>query len=120
VSTNRLISMNEITDGTSNTLLIGERSMPPTQNGAPLDYRSWTRGNNGGAGACLCVTNPINSTYYNCSSNFNERSFGSTHGGNGCNFAIADGTVRFMPQNTDINLLKALSTINMAEPAMMP
>jgi prepilin-type processing-associated H-X9-DG protein len=120
VSTNRLITMTEILDGTSNTLLLGERSMPPTLGGAPLDYRSWTRGNNGGAGACLCVTYPINSTYYNGSTNFNERSFGSTHGGGGCNFALADGTVRFVQQDTDINLLKALSTINLNEPASLP
>jgi len=115
VSTKRLIKITEVTDGTSNTLMVGERSMFPHPTGTN-EYRSWIRGNNGGAGACKNVRYPINSTFYNGSNNFNDMSFGSSHTG-GCNMAMGDGTVRFVQQNININLLMALSSINLGEVA---
>jgi prepilin-type N-terminal cleavage/methylation domain-containing protein len=118
VSTKRLIRLTEVTDGTSNTLMLGERSMhpPSTATATNHDYRSWIRGNNGGAGACKNVRYPINSTYYNGSNNFNDISFGSAHTG-GCSFALGDGTVRFVNQNINMGILQGMSTISSGEQA---
>ncbi len=114
VMTNRLVKLVAITDGTSSTLMAGEISvnMPGSLN----QYRSWTRGNSGGSGATKNVTNAINSTVYNGSNNFNDISFGSNHSG-GCNFVMGDGSVKFISKNTDINLLKALASMNLGEVA---
>jgi prepilin-type processing-associated H-X9-DG protein len=80
------------------------------------DYRSWIRGNNGGSGATKNVTYPINSTFYNGSSNFNHISFGSNHTG-GCNFTLGDGSVRFINQNIDLALYKAAASMDCGEVA---
>ncbi|HYH69565.1 MAG TPA: DUF1559 domain-containing protein, partial [Urbifossiella sp.] len=114
VSTNRIVRLTDVLDGTSNTLMVGEISvyMPPGL--TYHQYRTWIRGNTGGAGAAKCVTNPINSTVYNGSNNFNDISFGSNHTG-GCNVALGDGTVRFLRSATDIAVLKASASINSGE-----
>jgi hypothetical protein len=65
------------------------------------------------------VTNPINSTFYNGSNNFNDISFGSNHSG-GANFAIGDASVRFIRQTIDLPLYKALASIDGGEPAQLP
>lgn len=113
VSTNRLVKLTDIRDGSSNTLMLGERSLilPASQ---ANDYRTWIRGNNGGAGACKVVYYPINSTYYNGSTNFNAISFGSQHTG-GCNFVMGDASVRYINESIDINLLMASSSIDSLE-----
>jgi prepilin-type N-terminal cleavage/methylation domain-containing protein len=113
VSTKRLVKMTEVSDGTSNTFIVGERSMFPHPSGTK-EYRSWIRGNSGGAGACKNMTYPINSTFYNGSNNFNDMSFGSSHTG-GCNMCLADGTVRFVNQNTNLGILQGLSSANSGE-----
>jgi len=99
----------EITDGASNTLLLGERSINEPLTVAN-SYRSWTRGNNAGSGASKNVTTAINSTFYNGSNNFNDISFGSNHPG-GCNVAMADGSVKFIPQTIDMAVYLAAASI---------
>jgi len=98
--------------------MVAERAqfLPPGQTN---DYRSWVRGQNGGAGATKNVTYPINSTYYNGSNNFNDISFGSEHPG-GCQFAWADGTVKFVAETIDLPLYKALARIQHREVASPP
>ncbi len=110
VSTNRLVRLTDVLDGTSNTIMIGEISVYMPSGLTYHQYRTWIRGNNGGAGAAKCVTNPINSTVYNGSNNFNDISFGSNHTG-GCNVGLGDGTVRFLRSSTDITVLKASASI---------
>ncbi|MDY3552560.1 DUF1559 domain-containing protein [Gemmata sp. JC717] len=118
VTTNRLVKLTDVNDGTSNTLMVGEISVNMPGNLTYHQYRSWTRGNNGGSGSCKNMTNAINSTVYNGSNNFNDISFGSQHTG-GANFAFGDGSVRFINQNADINLLRALATIASGEVASL-
>jgi len=107
------IRLGDITDGTSNTMVTAERSY--TENnaicGATVNnaYRTWIRGQNGGVGAAKNVTNPINSTCYNGSSNFDDIGFGSNHTG-GANFGFGDGSVRFLSQSIDINVYKAVAS----------
>jgi prepilin-type processing-associated H-X9-DG protein len=114
VTTGRVVKLTDVTDGLTNTLMLGERSVNYQPGSTTNDYRSWTRGQAGGAGACKNVTNPINSTWYNGSNNFNDISMGSNHSG-GCNFALGDGSVRFIRQSIDLTIYMASSSMNSGE-----
>jgi prepilin-type N-terminal cleavage/methylation domain-containing protein/prepilin-type processing-associated H-X9-DG protein len=116
VSTGRLIKLTDVTDGLTNTLMLGERSVNFAPGSTVNDYRAWTRGNSGGSGATKNVTYPINSTWYNGSNNFNDISFGSNHSG-GCNFALGDGSVRFVTQTINLQLYMAAASIASGEVA---
>lgn len=118
VTTGHYVRISDILDGTTNTLMVAERSMhlPPGQTN---DYRSWLRGQNGGSGATKNVTYPINSTFYSGGNNFNDISFGSNHPG-GCNFCLGDGSVAFISENIDLSLYKALASIRHGEVASVP
>jgi prepilin-type processing-associated H-X9-DG protein len=99
------VKMREITDGTSHTFLIGE--------GSPVDGTSpaWTSSGDWavtGIGInfdwenySACV--PVGSCFWNM------RGFRSYHSG-GVQFAFADGSVKFIPNEIDHPLYRALST----------
>jgi prepilin-type N-terminal cleavage/methylation domain-containing protein len=113
LGTNTHNRMADVVDGTSLTFLIAERSnIEPPQGNA--GYRSWVRGQNGGVGACKNITNPINSTNYNGSTNFNDMSFGSEHA-RGCQFTMADGSIKFVTSMVDMNVYKAAGSKNVRE-----
>lgn len=115
VTTGYFVRLSDITDGTSNTLIVGERSMN-LPSGQTNDYRSWVRGQNGGSGTTKNITYPINSTFYNGSNNFNDISMGSNHSG-GCNFALGDGSVRFISDTIDMGVYMATASIRSGEVA---
>jgi prepilin-type N-terminal cleavage/methylation domain-containing protein/prepilin-type processing-associated H-X9-DG protein len=117
VTTRLRIKLTDVIDGLTNTLMVAERSniLP---SGQANDYRTWIRGNSGGSGACKNVTNPINSTFYNGSNNFNDISFGSQHTG-GCNFALGDGSVRFIRDSIDLAIYKAAASRDSGELASL-
>jgi hypothetical protein len=126
ISSFRQIGIAEVTDGTTNTFLLGELALilpvnfPGTTTTVPNQYRSWIRGNNGGSGTTKNIRYPINSgNYYNGSNNFNDLNFGSHHP-NGCQFAMADASVKYVKQNIDLNTYKFLSSINHGEMAVVP
>ena len=106
--------MRDITDGTSNTFLLGELSW----NNANC-YRTWVRGGAGGTNGAIPtsknVINPINLTRYNGSNLFNDVSFGSQHPG-GCNFALADGSVTFVQESINMDVYKATASCDGGEP----
>jgi prepilin-type N-terminal cleavage/methylation domain-containing protein len=118
VSTFRVVRMSDLLDGTSNTLMLAERSrhLPAGQTN---DYRSWTRGNSGGSGATKNVTYPINSTFYNGSNNFNHISFGSEHPG-GCMFVMGDASVKFLSEVVDMNVYMASASMAHGENVTLP
>jgi prepilin-type N-terminal cleavage/methylation domain-containing protein/prepilin-type processing-associated H-X9-DG protein len=111
------IKLTDVTDGTSNTLMVCERSWvePPDVD----SYRTWIRGCNNGCGACKNVTNPINATYYNGAGNFNDISFGSMHAG-GANFGMCDGSVRFLSASIDMSAYKAAASRDGGEVLPLP
>jgi prepilin-type N-terminal cleavage/methylation domain-containing protein/prepilin-type processing-associated H-X9-DG protein len=120
--------MTDITDGTSNTLAVGE-SVHPQRWGAGAGYGdpkvggpvlwSW-------AGACMqprCVVPnasygrdfrntkfPINAVVPLLEDGENDTPFGSQHP-NGANFLFADGHIAFLPQSTSLVILGSLATV---------
>lgn len=104
-------SMSGITDGTSNSLMLGEFSWQGYQ-----FWRPWTRGWWGDANGTLLytsknVTNPLNSKI---SSPWNDASLGSTHAG-GSQFARADGSIHFISNSIDMNVYRAAASRNGGE-----
>jgi prepilin-type N-terminal cleavage/methylation domain-containing protein len=101
-----------ITDGTSNTLMIGE-DLP--------EYDEWNDwwSSNGAIGTCAI---PLN--YNEGDPGYgdwpNLYSFRSRHSGGFVNFAAADGTVRSISSNISLTVYRQLATIAGGESAVMP
>ncbi|MBN2579303.1 MAG: DUF1559 domain-containing protein [Pirellulales bacterium] len=104
------ITLKEVKDGTSSTLLVGE-----VYDGHMAESRStWTNG--GRHHSFRYTTNPLNTppgkgittSPYGIPLN---GAFMSKHRG-GANFAFVDGHVEFLDENIDLNVYKALSTRN--------
>ncbi|TWT66749.1 hypothetical protein Pla123a_46370 [Posidoniimonas polymericola] len=120
------VQISRITDGTSHTLAIGERSY--------IYQTHWllgaTWGGNPGMYSRICmgaaknVVYPINASRetfgYGLTDHgapgprklsFNDLEFASEHAG-GASFLMTDGSVQFLQQDLDVNILRALSTRN--------
>ena len=112
--------MSNITDGTSNTLLVGEYQ---TKNTA--DRRTfWAYAYTSYASSSV---HPASHTYLNdfarCEAISAQqgldnrpcrRAFGSFHSG-GSNWAVCDGSVRFIPETVDMNMLSNMATMSGGE-----
>lgn len=114
--------MRDIVDGTTNTLIVGEISGSPFNDGGNNPHRAWVQGaSNGGNGvamyACKNVRWGIGQARYasgNVNYLFNDQRFGSNHTG-GAQFLLGDGSVKFVSQNIDFNLYQALATRDQGE-----
>jgi prepilin-type N-terminal cleavage/methylation domain-containing protein/prepilin-type processing-associated H-X9-DG protein len=99
------VKISEITDGTSHTFLIGETSPVDGNSPAFVSTGDWAVTGIGinfdwqSYATCL----PAGSCYWNM------RGFRSYHPG-GVQFAFADGSVRFIPDDIDHPIYRALST----------
>jgi prepilin-type processing-associated H-X9-DG protein len=91
------LTMAQITDGAGNTLLAGEAADRFRPWGHPRNWRDPARG--------------INKSF---------DGFGSPDRGGGANFVFADGSVRFLTNQTSPAVLKALSTPNGGEEVLPP
>lgn len=106
--------MSRITDGTSNTIVIGEtvcnKNFATDGAGAP--------GNNWMNAASTCATTAVPMNRFNGSTTglpWDQRwSFGSAHVG-GAHFLLADGGVRFISTNISLVTYRALSTLSGGE-----
>ncbi len=105
----RKVRMRDITDGTSNTIMVGESSIKVVSNDTSA-YRSWSRGGAGLAAGAKNVTMGIN-VDIEFSSNFNDISFSSQHTG-GCHLLFADGSVHFTSENVDLTVYKSTASRN--------
>jgi prepilin-type processing-associated H-X9-DG protein len=103
-----------VTDGTSNTFMIGE-DVP-----ALNDWCTWPYANNA-YGTCAIPPNvrPPTGGTYPPDDWQNTWSFRSRHPG-GLNFAFADGSVHFIPNAIDLSLYRALATASGGEVASLP
>jgi prepilin-type N-terminal cleavage/methylation domain-containing protein len=100
------------TDGTSNTLLLGEMSWSKY-----LYWRPWTRGYYFDTRGTLLyasrnVKNPINSKF---SDPWNDGSYGSMHP-SGAMFSRVDASIHFVPQNIDMLVYRAQASRDGGEP----
>jgi prepilin-type N-terminal cleavage/methylation domain-containing protein len=128
----------EITDGTSNTMLVAEtsgltRGQMLNAHGSTSDnVASWNMGSENNTGQCTggteitgtlrTITYPINGPYFYCEypptsplwvgqcvrSVVSEASLKSGHAG-GVNVVLGDGSVHFLSQNTDLVTLQNLA-----------
>ncbi|MCA9033732.1 MAG: DUF1559 domain-containing protein [Planctomycetaceae bacterium] len=123
---NKHLKFRDVTDGTSNTMAMGEISSE-NYAGWNKSYRAWTQGasNANGNGASYAVKNvtfPISKTSGYVGGNatrlFNDVRFGSQHTG-GAQFAMGDGTVRFVSENIDFGLYQSLASIGGGEVATL-
>jgi prepilin-type N-terminal cleavage/methylation domain-containing protein/prepilin-type processing-associated H-X9-DG protein len=114
----RKLVMTQISDGTSNTLMIGEDI------GALNIHNAWYYAN-GANGTCAIPLNlgtgmieppGINVTAGNWP---NVYSFRSRHSG-GAHFALADGTVNFINQNITLAIYRSLASTDGGESASVP
>jgi len=120
------IRVADLTDGTSTTLLFGERyhrdpeydrRNPVFMPGTSLlpGLGKWSYVANGGASVHVSLSTPVPINYrmppWGDISAGEDRAcaFGSGHPG-GANFAFADGSVRFLREGTSLPTLRALST----------
>jgi prepilin-type N-terminal cleavage/methylation domain-containing protein/prepilin-type processing-associated H-X9-DG protein len=97
------VSLLDVSDGTSNTLAVGEISWTNADVGTR--YRSWVRGCDTApvCAGCRNVNSPINTPSIAV---FSDIAFGSQHPG-ATNFLKADGSVRFVAETINLDVYKA-------------
>jgi len=108
---NTITRMRDITDGTSNTFIVGELS----HNDYLDSTRSWGRGCEHW-GSCGCLRNVrygINLHSYT-TGDYNDVSFSSQHVG-GCHLLFSDGAVRFASENVDLGVYLSAASRNGGE-----
>lgn len=116
------VKLENIVDGTSNTLMIGEMSWSPgviaPGNIAGTRFRGWARGcentANGGTAVCGGIKSIANAINAYSNTLFNEMPFGSQHTG-GTNFSMGDASVRFLNASININAYRAAASYNGGE-----
>ncbi len=110
--------LTDVTDGTSNTFLVGELSWKGANT-----YRAWSRGcwslPDGNCHSCKNVAWTLNSTAYNGSNNYNDVSMGSNHT-SGANFVLCDGSVRLVATSVTAAILQAVASRNGGEAVSLP
>ena len=111
------VTFAQITDGASNTFMVGECSWKGANS-----YRSWSRGcwtSDLNCVSCRNVTNTFGTQKYVPSVNYNDTSFGSNHTG-GANFLMSDGSVRMVSSNVNITILRDAASRNGGEVFAFP
>jgi prepilin-type processing-associated H-X9-DG protein len=107
--------MTAITDGTSNTLMVGECTFIDTTRRATFwayTYASYNQSSVSDDSATLTnnYTKCANANVHGYGDQMCKRSFGSNHTG-GMNFVMADGSVRFISTSVSIPLLRGAATM---------
>jgi prepilin-type N-terminal cleavage/methylation domain-containing protein/prepilin-type processing-associated H-X9-DG protein len=132
------VRITDITDGSSNTFLLGENSSASAPGGWKLTTQSyssilpWTAGfyyypasiggtvNDGYIMLdCKCLNYPVQfpTTFQTTAwvSDYSEVGYRSNHSGGGANFLLCDGSVRFFTPSTSLTLLQGMATRNGGE-----
>jgi len=129
------VRMSDVLDGTSNTLLFGERShvdpafdVAAAANGGQQvigQYGFWhSAGGLAIVDATLTTLPPLNyrtdpNEVWNTSACLRTNAFGSLHPG-GANFGLVDGSVQFFADSIEMTVYRALSTRAGGEIAQVP
>jgi len=108
-------SLVNITDGTSNTMLIGDKRMDLSRLGQfqSDDNEGYTSGWDHDVIRFASLSFPP-SPDHRLNIGWGEQRFGSSHTG-GLNMAMGDGSVRFIPYTINLNVWQALGTSNVGE-----
>jgi prepilin-type processing-associated H-X9-DG protein len=104
------VAPKRVTDGTSNTIMIGESAFGPRDTDSNM--RPWIVGSVGDwIYNVRNMAHPINAAYRNGPKNpeRSDVSCGSEHSG-GAHFAFADGSVRFVSDSTEMRVLYAVAS----------
>jgi prepilin-type N-terminal cleavage/methylation domain-containing protein/prepilin-type processing-associated H-X9-DG protein len=113
--TNKPIRIDDVTDGTSNTIMIGEAL-------TGKDYQNaWCHMDNAIATCAYPpnAKNPATGKDYPPDQWWNRYAFTSNHPG-GAQFALADGSVRFIADSIDLKTFRALGTRALGEVVQVP
>jgi prepilin-type N-terminal cleavage/methylation domain-containing protein/prepilin-type processing-associated H-X9-DG protein len=107
------VRVTDITDGSSNTLMVGEMSQ--FYEGAPTGtrYRTWVRGCDT-TPVCAGTKNVFNAINSPSVTVFMDMAMGSKHP-QGANFTMGDGSVRFVRDSIDLNSYRGLASRNGGE-----
>lgn len=113
---NSQVEIMQIKDGTSNTILLGERYAPADSDDTDVGYGTWIGVPDCTSSQGLAMALADTSLRINIGLPHREQvtGFGSLHPG-GVHFAFCDGRIRFVSQKIDIELLRSLSVINDCE-----
>ena len=104
---NSVIRMRDFTDGTSNTLIVGERTTwKNPADATEIVYGTWTGAVPGGDDAAAKV---IGHAGHLPNEGDDAEDFGSSHTG-GAHFVLGDGHVRFLSENMSEQTFRALAT----------
>ena len=95
----------DITDGTSNTLLVGEITGWTSGSYAAHNFVTWNL-----ADTSLGINGPYSRPGGTQDFYYRQSGFSSYHAGSGCHFVFADGSTHFLNQDIDQNVLTALTT----------
>jgi prepilin-type N-terminal cleavage/methylation domain-containing protein/prepilin-type processing-associated H-X9-DG protein len=112
------IRIPEISDGTSNTILVGELSWGTPS--LPVPYRGWNRGCGSATSTYGCQGSKNVAYSINNPASLNagtDLAFGSLHTG-GANFAFCDGSIHFLSENTSLSVLLSTASRNGGEVAV--
>jgi len=137
---NSRMGIRDMTDGTSNAVVIGERYTPNAGGQAslnqPVGHGTWVAVPNanlegfaavvGDTAANVTTPNAATTPFTPASYRINGNNtgtvargqtsgFGSLHTG-GCHFVIGDGTVRFISENIDTTIYRNLGSVNDGNP----
>jgi prepilin-type N-terminal cleavage/methylation domain-containing protein len=95
------IKLKDISDGTSNTLMVFEASWLGLD---ASSYRAWQRGSawNNDSTHSKNVRNAMLVQTYTTTGTYNDVSMGSNHPG-GCNVVLGDASTRFLSKDIDLN-----------------
>ena len=118
------VSLSDITDGTSNSLMMGEfvhRDWDSTAEfeAYPGCVRGWVLGDKYTVMATYVfkvIEHPINKkcSRYTNNIKFNHLPMGSEHPG-GAQFVLADGSVQFLSEEMELEVLQSMATVNGGE-----
>ncbi|HET6424887.1 MAG TPA: DUF1559 domain-containing protein, partial [Planctomycetaceae bacterium] len=104
-SSTNITRIRDLTDGTSNVLMVGEAAA------GRCTHTQWWWFNGSTATCGVPLNYYVKNTAITAGDWPNNYSFGSMHTGGG-HFLMGDGTVKFLSENIDLQMYRNLATIN--------